>query len=132
LVSRQKPKKLSYRKFGFLTPAELESLRANAEELLKNSSKTCGRRNALIFRTPWNAFPDLTVKFAQYVGIKYSALSYWLLSRRRHRDRQRLLLKAGTDTEAGKSNGGWIEAVLENGSQPRVPAVGTIAGERFG
>jgi hypothetical protein len=34
------------------------------------------------------------------------------------------------DTEAGKSNGGWIEAVLENGSQPRVPAVGTIAGER--
>jgi hypothetical protein len=35
-----------------------------------------------------------------------------------------LLLKAGTDTEAGKSNGGWIEAVLENGSQPGVPAGG--------
>jgi hypothetical protein len=39
-------------KYGFLTPAELESLRANAEELLKNSRKACGRRNALIFRTP--------------------------------------------------------------------------------
>jgi len=35
-----------------------------------------------------------------------------------------VLLKAGTDTEAGKSNRGWIEAVLENGSQPRVPAGG--------
>jgi hypothetical protein len=64
------------------------------------------------------------VKFAQYVGIKYSTLAYWLQSRRRHRAREKLLLKAGTDTEAGKSHGGWIEAVLENGSQPRVPAGG--------
>lgn len=64
------------------------------------------------------------VKFAQYVGIKYSTLASWLQNRRRHRDRERLLLKADTDTEAGKSHGGWIEAVLENGSQPRVPAGG--------
>src|SRR4030081_586700 len=64
------------------------------------------------------------VKFAQYVGIKYSTLAYWLQSRRRHREREKLLLKAGTDPEAGKSNGGWIEAVLENGSQPRVPPGG--------
>jgi hypothetical protein len=78
-----------------------------------------------MFRTPWNAFPDFTVKFAQYVGIKYSALAYWLQSRRGHR-----LLKAGTDTEADKSNRGWIGAMLENGSQPRVPAVGIIVGER--
>jgi hypothetical protein len=113
-----------------LTPAELESLRANAEELFKNSSKTCGRKNALIFRTPWNEFVDLTIKFAQYGRDQYSALAYWLQSRRPHRDRQRLLLKAGMDTEAGKSNGGWIEAVLENGSQSRVPAVGIIVGER--
>ena len=54
------------------------------------------------------------VKFAQYVGIKYSTLASWLQKRRRHRDREKLLLKAGRDTEAGKSNGGWIEAVLEN------------------
>lgn len=64
------------------------------------------------------------VKFAQYVGIKYSTLAYWLQSRRRHRAREKLLLKTGTDTEAGKSNGGWIEAVVEDGSQPRVPAGG--------
>jgi len=61
------------------------------------------------------------VKFAQYVGIKYSTLAYWLQSRRRHREREKLLMKAGADTEAGRSNGAWIEAVVENGSQPRVP-----------
>ena len=61
------------------------------------------------------------VKFAQYVGIKYSTLASWLQKRRRRRDREKPLLKAGTDTEARKSNGGWIEAVLENGSQPGVP-----------
>ena len=62
------------------------------------------------------------VKFAQYVGIKYSTLAYWLQSRRRHRKREKLLLKAGADTGAGKSTGGWIEAVVEEGSPPRVPA----------
>ena len=46
------------------------------------------------------------VKFAQYVGIKYSTLAYWLQSRRRHRQREKLLLKAGANTEAGQSNGG--------------------------
>jgi hypothetical protein len=62
------------------------------------------------------------VKFAQYVGIKYSTLAYWLQSRRRHRQREKLLVKAGADTEPGKSHGGWIEAVVENASGPRVPA----------
>jgi hypothetical protein len=61
------------------------------------------------------------VKFAQYVGIKYSTLSYWVQSRRRPRRRDKLLLKAGTDTGAGKSTGGWIEAVVEEGSSPRMP-----------
>jgi hypothetical protein len=60
------------------------------------------------------------VKFAQYVGIKYSTLAYWLQSRRRHRQREKLLLKAGVDTGAGKSTGGWIEAVVEEGSPRRV------------
>ena len=62
------------------------------------------------------------VKFAQYVGIKYSTLAYWLQKRRRHRRREKLLLKAGADTGAGKSTGGWIEAVVEEGSPPRMPA----------
>ena len=63
-------------------------------------------------------------KFARYVGIKYSTLAYWLQSRRRHREREKSLMKAGADTEAGKNNGAWIEAVVENGSAPRVPIGG--------
>jgi hypothetical protein len=59
------------------------------------------------------------VKFARYAGIKYSTLAYWLQSRRRKREREKLLMKAGADTESGKSNGAWIEAVVENGSQSR-------------
>ena len=62
------------------------------------------------------------IKFAQYVGIKYSTLAYWLQSRRRHRQKEKSLIKAGTDTEPGRSNGGWIEAVVENASGPGVPA----------
>src|SRR4030081_2859935 len=62
------------------------------------------------------------VKFAQYVGIKYSTLAYWLQSRRRHRAREKVLMKAGAEMEPGRSNGGWIEAVVENGSAPRVSA----------
>ena len=59
------------------------------------------------------------VKFAQYIGIKYSTLAYWLQSRRRKREREKLLLKASAATELNKSNGAWIEAVVENASQPR-------------
>jgi hypothetical protein len=40
------------------------------------------------------------VKFAQYAGIKYSTLAYWLQSLRRHRERERSLIKSGADTEA--------------------------------
>jgi hypothetical protein len=64
------------------------------------------------------------VKFARYVGIKYSTLAYWLQSRHRHREREKSLMKAGADTEAGKNNGAWIEAVVENGSAPRAPIGG--------
>jgi transposase len=60
------------------------------------------------------------VKFAEYIGLKYSTLAYWLQSRRRKREREKLLLKAGADTESSKSNGAWIEAVVENGAQRRV------------
>ena len=58
------------------------------------------------------------VKFAEYIGIKYSTLAYWLQSRRRKREREKLLLKAGTESGPSRSNGGWIEAVVENGAQP--------------
>jgi hypothetical protein len=60
------------------------------------------------------------VKFAEYIGIKYSTLAYWLQSRRRKREREKLLLTAGAESEPSKSNGAWIEAVVEKGARPRV------------
>ena len=63
------------------------------------------------------------VRFAQYLGIKYTTLAHWVRSRRRQRQREKLLMKAGADAEAGRSNGRWIEAVVEkNGSAARAPS----------
>jgi hypothetical protein len=62
------------------------------------------------------------VKFAQYVGIKYSTLAYWLQRRRQQRRKEKSLIKAGADTKPSRSNGTWIEAVVENTSGSGVPA----------
>lgn len=63
------------------------------------------------------------VRFAQYLGIKYTTLAHWIRSRRRQRQREKLLMKAGADAEAGRSNGRWIEAVVgKNGSPARAPS----------
>ena len=56
----------------FLTPAELDSLRANAEELKEIRARLVDE-NVLIFRTPWNAFPDITVQ-ATVAKLKGKAL----------------------------------------------------------
>jgi hypothetical protein len=103
--------------FGGEEPAQILSRDARGRVLVSRE-----RRELLLEEYDRSGMSG--VSFAQYVGIKYSTLAYWLQSRRRHREREKLLLKAGTDTEAGKSNGGWIEAVLESGSQPGVPAGG--------
>jgi hypothetical protein len=61
------------------------------------------------------------VRFAKYVGIKYTTLAYWLKRRRRLGEREKLKAVAGK--EPGRSNGTWIEAVVEkNGSAARAPA----------
>jgi hypothetical protein len=62
------------------------------------------------------------VKFAQYIGVKYSTLAYWLQRRRQQRQKEKSLVKAGQGIEPGRSNGAWIEAVVENPSGPNVPA----------
>src|SRR5260221_13491192 len=58
-------------------------------------------------------------KFAQYVGIKYSTLAYLRQSRRRHREREKSLIKTGADTEGARDKGAWIGAGLGKGSAPR-------------
>jgi len=40
------------------------------------------------------------IRFAQYVGIKYTTFAYWLKRRLRQRHREKLLMKAGADKEA--------------------------------
>jgi hypothetical protein len=63
------------------------------------------------------------IRFAKFVGIKYTTLAYRLKRRRRQRQREKLLMKAGVDTEPPKSNASWIEvAVDKNGSPARAPA----------
>jgi hypothetical protein len=65
------------------------------------------------------------VKFAQHVGIKYSTLAYWLQRRPQQRQKKKSLIKAGAEAKAGRSNGAWIEAVVENASGPGV-SVGSL------
>ena len=103
--------------FGAEEPGEILSQDARGRVLVSRE-----RRELLLEEYDRSGMSG--VKFAQYVGVKYSTLASWLLKRRRRRDREKLLLKADTDTAAGQSHGGWIEAVLENGSQPGVPAGG--------
>jgi hypothetical protein len=65
------------------------------------------------------------VRFAQYVGIKYTTLAHWLRRRRRQRQREKLLTNGVGETEPGGSNGTWIEAVVDkNASAARAPAGG--------
>ena len=66
------------------------------------------------------------VRFAQYLGIKYTTLAHWVRSRRRQRQREKLLMKAGADAEAGKSNGRWIEAVVDKNGSPARAAAGAL------
>jgi hypothetical protein len=62
------------------------------------------------------------VRFAQYAGIKYSTLAYWLKRRRQQRQKEKSLITASAEAKTGRSNGGWIEAVVENPSGSGVPA----------
>jgi hypothetical protein len=61
------------------------------------------------------------IKFAQYIGIKYSTLAYWLQRRRQQRQKEKSLITADADTKPCRSNGAWIEAVVENASGPSLP-----------
>jgi hypothetical protein len=63
------------------------------------------------------------VRFAQYVGIKYTTLAHWLRRRRRQRQKEKLLMNGGGEAEPGRNNSTWIEAVVDkNGSPARAPA----------
>lgn len=49
-------------------------------------------------------------EFAAHIGVKYTTFSHWKRCRDLNRARQ---TKANADTEAGKSNPVWLEAIPE-------------------
>ena len=66
------------------------------------------------------------VRFAQYLGIKYTTLAHWLKRRRQQRQKKKLLISGGVETEPTRGHGRWIEAVVDkNGSPTRDPS-GTL------
>jgi hypothetical protein len=63
------------------------------------------------------------VRFAQYLGIKYTTLAHWVRRRRQEREKEKLLKSGGGATEPTRSNGKWIEAVFDKeGSPTRGPS----------
>ena len=52
------------------------------------------------------------VRFAKYVGIKYTTLAYWLKRRRRLGEREKLKAQAGT--KPGRGEGVWIDLINLN------------------
>jgi hypothetical protein len=52
------------------------------------------------------------VRFAQYLGIKYTTLAYWIRSRRRQRQREKLVMKASADTKQAGAMGGGLKRSL--------------------
>ena len=63
------------------------------------------------------------VRFAQYLGIKYTTLAHWVRRRRQQRQKPKLLITGGGQAGPARSNGKWIEAVVDNnGSPTQVPS----------
>jgi transposase len=60
------------------------------------------------------------VQFASYVGIKYSTLANWIQKRRQRERLKKSLVKRAQGVEiSAKTNGRWVEAVVEKNSEPK-------------
>jgi hypothetical protein len=58
------------------------------------------------------------VRFAQYIGVKDTTLDHWMRRRRLQRQKEKLLITGGGQTEPTRSNGRWIEAVVDKSGSP--------------
>lgn len=58
-------------------------------------------------------------QFANYVGIKYPTLAGWIQKRRKQERRKNSLLTQGEGAEEWSQTNGWVEAVVEKGSEPK-------------
>jgi hypothetical protein len=66
----------------------------------------------------WERSGGSAAQFADYVGIKYSTLASWIQKRRKRAGLKKSLLKPG-EMDSSKSNGRWIEAIVEKNPEPK-------------
>jgi hypothetical protein len=61
------------------------------------------------------------MRFAAYVGIKYSTLASWIQKREGRGQQEKSLRRADSGLHSDKGNGTWVEAVIERGPEPKAP-----------
>jgi hypothetical protein len=66
----------------------------------------------------WERSGGSAAQFADYVGIKYSTLAHWIQKRRKRTGLKKSLLRPG-EVDSSKSNGRWVEAIVEGNSEPK-------------
>jgi transposase-like protein len=66
----------------------------------------------------WERSGGSAAQFADYVGIKYSTLASWIQKRRKRTGPKKSLLKPA-EVDSSKSNGRWVEAIVEKNPEPK-------------
>ena len=68
----------------------------------------------------WERSGGSAAQFADYVGIKYSTLANWIQKRRKRTGLQKSLPQPGKGAvDLSKSNGCWVEAIVEKNPEPQ-------------
>ena len=68
----------------------------------------------------WERSGGSAAQFADYVGIKYSTLAHWIQKRRKGTGLKKPLSKPGEGAvDLSKSNGRWVEAIVEKNPEPK-------------
>ena len=68
----------------------------------------------------WERSGGSGAQFADYVGIKYSTFAHWIQKRRKGTGLKKSLSKPGEEAVAlSKSNGRWVEAIVEKTPEPQ-------------
>jgi transposase len=66
----------------------------------------------------WERSGGSAAQFADYVGIKYSTLAHWIQKRRKGTGLKKSLPGEGA-VDLSKSNGRWVEAIVEKNPEPK-------------
>jgi transposase len=69
----------------------------------------------------WERSGGSAAQFAGYVGIKYSTLASWIQKRRKRGLKKSLVKQGEIGEDSSKSNGHWVEAIVEKKPEPKAP-----------